>query len=125
MSGSEAAERIAVPAATARPYQAKRRAPRRSPIPKSCDENEETMKTVPIGRMKKVKALSAPAVVAASAAAPRWATMSASAIPTTTCDERETTIGHASARSARSRPPHAPAGTPSGRAPASPIAPAL
>src|SRR6266540_3423941 len=116
-NGMNAVAKSAVAPATARPYQAYRRAPRASPIPKSCEEKDETMNTVPIGRMKNVKALSAPAVVAARAAAPRWATITASAIPTTTCEERETTMGHASARSARSRPPRAPASTPSAAAP--------
>ena len=46
----------AVAAATASPYQAYRRAPPRSPIPKSWDEKDETTKTIPIGRMKSVKA---------------------------------------------------------------------
>ena len=76
-------------------------APARSPRPKSCEAKEETMKTTPIGRMKTEKAFMAPVVVAASAAAPRWATMTASETPTTTCDERETTMGQASVSKVR------------------------
>ena len=62
------------------------------------------MNTVPIGRIRNANALRAPVVVAASAASPSGATITASAIPTTTCVERETTIGQASARSVRRRP---------------------
>ena len=57
------------------------------------------MKTTPMGRMSSEKVFIAPVVVAASAEAPRWATMTASETPTTTWADRETTMGQASARS--------------------------
>jgi hypothetical protein len=73
--------------------------------------------------MKSVNALVAPVVVAASAASPRCATMTASAMPTTTWVAREITMGQASPRSARSvvpiraaRAPSAGSGASIGRA---------
>ena len=56
------------------------------------------MNTVPLGRMKTAIAFIAAVVVAASAAAPRCATIKASESPTTTCVERETMMGHARPR---------------------------
>ena len=82
----------------ARPYHERRAA--EIPRPKSCDEKLWTTQTIPIGKMKIANAFVAPVVVAASAASPRCATMTASAIPTTTCDAREITMGQASASSA-------------------------
>ena len=58
-------------------------------MPKSCEVNEETMKTTPIGRMRSEKTFIEPVVVAASAGAPRWATMTASETPTTTWADRQ------------------------------------
>src|SRR5688500_1742394 len=59
------------------------------------------MNVIPIGRMRKAKELKAPVVVAASADSPRCATITASARPMTDWLEREITIGHARASSAR------------------------
>src|SRR5581483_12244968 len=89
-------------AETTSPYQPYRRAPAKSPLPKSCDTKLWTMKSVPIGRMRSANVLNAPVPVAATAALPRSATSSASEIPITVCVERETMIGHASVKSARS-----------------------
>lgn len=67
----------------------------------SCDTNEATMKTAPIGKMRSASTFNAPAVVAASAASPRSATIHASVKPTTIWALRDTTMGHASPRSVR------------------------
>src|SRR5689334_16890067 len=54
------------------------------------------METVPIANTKNVNVFIAPVVVAASAPAPRWATISASARLTTLWHEREMMMGQAS-----------------------------
>ncbi len=100
-NGIAATHKSCVTAARKMPYTPKRRAPARSPLPKSCEAKLEMMNETPIGRTRIENVFSAPAVVAASAASPRLATMSASHTPTTTWLDRETMIGSASERSVR------------------------
>ena len=58
------------------------------------------MNTVPMGNTSNVKAFMAPVVTAASASWPKRLAMAASVKPTTTCELREMTMGHASASKA-------------------------
>ena len=64
-------------------------------MPYSCDAKLETMKQMPIGKMRIANVLNAPVEVAATAAEPSSATSTASDTPITVCVERDTMIGHA------------------------------
>src|SRR3972149_4880556 len=77
------------------PYHPYRRAEEKPLRPASWEENEETMKVIPNGKISSAYPFRAPVVTEAKADSPRCATISASANPTTACVDREIIIGQA------------------------------